>query len=231
MLDHSVPVLVGGIRSNFETPKAEVREHVGEPGPKRGSLQYRLAWRHDGYIGGKDVECGLEISGVDGCDVLRADSIHGILQGGRRSSVCRRRIRLLWQRPEDVDSIFRRHGHEFRHVWRSRRWLTHLRHELVEAAGCTEKQHACGRVAEHLETVRNVARPEDVRARPGDRPVTVAHEGHVTLEDIERFVLEMVRMVRRGKPRWHQILHESECAVGRLPCRSEYGWKSQKVNR
>lgn len=78
--------------------------------------------------------------------------------------------------------------------------------------------------------MRDVARPEDVRARPGQRPVTVAYEGHFALEDIKRFVLEMVRMVRRRKPWWHQILHESERAVGRLPGRSQDRWESQKVD-
>ena len=77
MLDHGVPVLVGGIRSNFEIPKAEVREHMGEPGPKRGSLQYRLAWRHHGCIGGKDVECGFEIPGVDYDAEFDTDAVCG----------------------------------------------------------------------------------------------------------------------------------------------------------
>src|SRR2546422_8402557 len=109
MLDDGVPVLRGGIRSSLETLKAEVREHVCEPGAERGSLQYRLAWRHHGHIGGKNIERGFEISGVDGRDVLRADSIHGILQRRGRSGVRRprRHIWLLWQRPEDVDPVFR----------------------------------------------------------------------------------------------------------------------------
>src|SRR5204862_6917203 len=69
-----------------------------------------------------------------------------------------------------------------------------------------------------------------VGARPVARAVLLAYESHVALEHIERFVLEMVRMVRRRKPRWHQILHESERAVGRLPGCSQDGWKSQKVD-
>ena len=74
-------------------------------------------------------------------------------------------------------------------------------------------------------------RSEDVGATRGGYPVAAAQEGHVALEDIERFILEMMRVIWRCKPWWHQVLHESERAIGRLPGRSQDGWKPEKVER
>src|SRR4029453_1691877 len=42
VLDHSIPELIGGFGSKFETLKAEVGEHVCVPGTQRGSLKGRL---------------------------------------------------------------------------------------------------------------------------------------------------------------------------------------------
>src|SRR5262245_13953101 len=83
---------------------------------------------------------------------------------------------LLRQRSQDLDLILRRDGDELRHVGRSWRRVTHVQHKLLETARCAEEQHPRRRVAEHLESVSDIARPEHVGATSRDRPFTVAHE-------------------------------------------------------
>src|SRR5262245_50199453 len=76
----------------------------------------------------------------------------------------------------------------------------------------------------------DLARPEHVCAGSGARPLAIANERHLAFKDIERFILEMVCVVRRCKPGWHRLLDKPERAVGRLPGGSENGGKPQKVD-
>src|SRR4029453_18532572 len=100
--------------------------------------------------------------------------------------------RIVRQRPENVDAVFRRQSREFWHIGGRRHGLAHLHDEVSETTRRTAQQHSRGGIAEYFEAVRKVARPEHIRTSPGHLPVAVAHEGHFALEHIKRFVLEMM---------------------------------------
>ena len=109
--------------------------------------------------------------------------------------VCRRLdrgARPLRQRSVNINLVL------CRNVWK---WfvsrLAHFHDELLEASRGAEQQHADRSVALDLETMRDVARPENKCARSGHRPLAVAHERHLAFEDIKPFVLETMRVVRR----------------------------------
>jgi hypothetical protein len=78
--------------------------------------------------------------------------------------------------------------------------------------------------------VRDLAWAVDPRAGAGHAPRLVAEEGHGPFEDVERFVLVVVHVVRRRQPGRHrQVFHQEEVAVGRLARGSHHGRRSEEL--
>src|SRR4029453_11362484 len=90
--------------------------------------------------------------------------------------------RPLRQRSVNIDLVL------CRSLWKrfvSR--LAHFHDELLEASRGAEQQHAHGSVALDLETMRDVARPENKCPRSGHRPLAVARKRYLAFEDIKGF--------------------------------------------
>src|SRR5687767_4963774 len=93
---------------------------------------------------------------------------------------------------------------------------------MLKTGRSTQDQHPCGGGAFNPESVRNLARPEDVGARPRLEPFAIADECHFAVQDVKRFIFKMVPVVRRSKTRRHrQMLDQSKCTV-RSFARSPY---------
>src|ERR1043166_1552635 len=74
--------------------------------------------------------------------------------------------------------------------------------------------------------------PVDVVARPRRHPFAVAHKFHLALEDVERFVLETVHMVRRGKTWRHRpALGHGEGPVRRFAAGPQQRRRAKKTER
>ena len=192
-----------------------------EPGRIAAVPSSRLARREKDGVRREEVRRSLGVSRVDRGHVLRAGLIDGLLEDGASSAVVVASTRVFRERAENVD-VELRGGAAMSFAMSGGAGTASTRahkfqHELLESGRRTHEQHPCGLRANHLEAVRDLARAVDPRPGAGVHPLAVAHEPHVPLEHVERFVLVVMGVVGRGQPGGMvDVLHQAEAAVGRL---------------
>src|SRR4051812_28704725 len=86
---------------------------------------------------------------------------------------------------------------------------------MLEPRRGAQQQHPGSNIPHDLESMRNFTRSENVGARTGLQPFAVANDRQLPLENVERLVFEMMRMIGRSKTRRHRpLLQQPERSPG-----------------